>query len=259
LQIGETDQSAICNLQSAIGHAVVTVHDTGIGIDREVLPRVFDTFTQADRSLNRSRGGLGLGLALVKGLVEMHGGAVRAESEGHGRGSAFTFRLPLSTGEPAPVLPAEAAPVEVVGQRVLIVEDNRDAADALHDLLEMQGYEVEVAYTGRDGLDLAGRFRPEVVLCDLGLPELDGYEVGRALRRDAQTRAARLIAISGYGQEEDRRRSRAAGFDMHLTKPVDIALIRQILAAPLPRERDWDPGTPASSSGDEVRSGEPTE
>jgi PAS domain S-box-containing protein len=238
-------------------HGVVSVRDTGIGMDPEILSSVFETFTQADRSLARSRGGLGLGLALVKGLVELHGGEVSAESAGPGRGSVFTIRLPLIEAAEAIALPAPAPAAGAVSLRVLVVEDNRDAADALHDLLELAHHEVEVAYSGRDGVELAVRFRPDVVLCDLGLPEMDGYAVARALRQRPETRDTWLIAVTGYGQEEDRRRCHEAGFDLHVTKPVDIARIRQILASP-PRG-GGELETEAQKPGDEVRSVGPTE
>jgi CheY-like chemotaxis protein len=195
-----------------------------------MLPRVFETFTQADRSLERSKGGLGLGLALVKGLVELHGGQVSAASEGAGRGAVFTFWLPLATGEitPAPVPPG---PVAGGALRVLIVEDNRDVADSLRLVLEATGHTAEVAYTGPEAVEAAKKFRPAVVLCDLGLPGgMSGHEVARALRQDPATANVRLIAISGYGQPEDRERARAAGFDLHLTKPVAPDALQRALA-----------------------------
>lgn len=207
----------------------ITVLDTGIGISPEMLPHLFETFMQADRSLDRSQGGLGLGLALVKGLVELHGGTVRADSEGPGHGSEFTFRLPLVC---EPVGPREAPAPAISAEehlRILVVEDNRDAAETLRDILEMFGHEVEVAYSGPAGVEAARQFRPEVVLCDLGLPGMDGYAVATELRRDPSTASAGIIAISGYGQEEDRRRSQEAGFDLHLTKPVDPAELQRLL------------------------------
>jgi CheY-like chemotaxis protein len=214
------------------GRAVVTVSDRGIGIGAELFPRLFDPVSQADRSLDRSRGGLGLGLSLVKGLVELHGGEVLAESPGPGRGATFTVRLPLKDEPPAltggaPLSARAAAPV-----RVLIVEDNRDAADSLQMLLELLGHAVAVAYTGTDGVRLAREWRPDVVLCDIGLPGLDGYGVADELRHDPATAGARLVAVTGYGQDEDRLRSRQAGFDHHLTKPVDPAALQPLLVRP---------------------------
>jgi PAS domain S-box-containing protein len=214
----------------AAGEAVLTVEDSGIGMEPDILARLFEPFSQADGSLDRSRGGLGLGLALVKGLVELHGGDVRAASAGRGSGSAFTIHLPLPETEPAvagidAVVPAVARPL-----RILVVEDNRDAADSLRMLLELAGYPVEVAYTGWDGLEIACRFHPQVALCDIGLPGgMDGYALARALRGDEETAGAHLIAISGYGQEEDQRLAREAGFDRHLTKPVEPAALMRLL------------------------------
>jgi PAS domain S-box-containing protein len=211
--------------------ATVTVRDTGIGISSEMLPHVFEPFTQADRSLDRTRGGLGLGLALVKQLVELHGGEVRAESDGPGCGAAFSFWLPLDR-QPAPV-EAEAAPAGTAAgsRRVLVVEDNRDAAETLRELLELFGHTVAIAYSGPAGLEAAREFLPEVVLCDLGLPGMDGYAVATELRRDPATAATRLVAVSGYGQAEDRDRSQEAGFDVHLTKPVDLAELERLITA----------------------------
>jgi PAS domain S-box-containing protein len=208
--------------------AEIRVRDSGIGIEPEILPHVFDTFAQADRTLERSSGGLGLGLALVKGLVALHGGEAQAESDGIGCGAEFTVRLPAiaapDAGGPAPVHRRSAGPL-----RVLIVEDHRDAAESLRDLLELSGCTVQVAYSGRRGVETARQFRPDVVLCDLGLPELNGYEVAAALRADPTTATARLIALSGYGREEDQLRCRQAGFDLHLTKPVDFAELERLL------------------------------
>ena len=211
------------------GQAVLAVEDSGIGMEPEILDRLFEPFSQADGSLDRSRGGLGLGLALVKGLVDLHGGDVRAESAGRERGSTITLRLPLD-GE------SEALHEEAVSTgsrrslRVLVVEDNRDTADSLRLLLELAGYTVEVAYTGAEGVERARRFRPEVALCDIGLPGgMDGYALARALRGSPETAGLHLIAISGYGQEEDQRQARESGFDRHLTKPVDPTALLKLL------------------------------
>jgi PAS domain S-box-containing protein len=210
--------------------ATLTVRDTGVGIDPEMLPRLFDVFAQADRSLARSKGGLGLGLALVKGLAELHGGRVRAASAGPGRGAEFTVTLPLEP-EPAALAQRPAPPARARGRlRVLIVEDNRDTADSLRLMLEVYGHEVRVAYTGPDGVRAAAEWRPDVVVCDIGLPGLDGYGVVSALRRNPATAAARVIAVTGYGSEEDQSRSRAVGFDEHLTKPVDPETLISALA-----------------------------
>jgi CheY-like chemotaxis protein len=218
-------------LTAESGRATVSVRDTGIGVAPELLPSIFDTFIQADHSLARSRGGLGLGLPLVKGLVELHGGQVRAASPGLGQGTEVQFWLPLLARPRTPArTPVPAVPT---GRklRVLIVEDSHDTARTLRLLLTRFGHEVSMAHSGPAGVAAARQGRPDVVLCDLGLPEMDGYEVARALRRDPATASARLIAVSGYGQEEDRRRSEQAGFDLHLTKPVDPLELQRLLAS----------------------------
>jgi signal transduction histidine kinase/CheY-like chemotaxis protein len=211
--------------------AQVTVRDTGIGIAPDMLPRVFELFAQAEQSRSRSRGGLGLGLALVRGLVELHGGEARAASAGPGQGAEFTIGLPVSQ-------PAAAAGVAAAGDiparhplRILVVEDNRDAAETMRVLLELSGHQVVVAHSGSRGVESAREFRPEVVLCDLGLPGMDGLAVARALRQDEATASAHLIAMTGYGSEADQQQCRDAGFDRHLTKPVDPEELQRILAA----------------------------
>jgi CheY-like chemotaxis protein len=203
-------------------------------MEADMLVRLFEPFSQADRSLHRARGGLGLGLALVKGLVEMHGGAVRAGSRGQGQGSEFTVALPLSQAPPRPERVLADRPGGGRSLQVLIVEDNVDAAESLLRLLRLYGHQVEVAHTGSAGVAAAARVRPDVVLCDVGLPgELDGHGVARALRADPEQAGATLIALSGYGQEEDQRKARQAGFDRHLTKPVDPqALVRLLDTLP---------------------------
>jgi CheY-like chemotaxis protein/two-component sensor histidine kinase len=209
--------------------AILSVRDEGVGIEPQMLPRLFDVFAQADRSLDRSRGGLGLGLALVKGLTELHGGGARAFSEGPGRGAELVVWLPLAE-EPAPVAPPTGKPdVSAERRRVLVVEDSKDAAEALRVLLELHGHEVRVAHTGPQGVEAAKGWRPDVVLCDIGLPGLDGYGVARELRRHPTTARARLLALTGYGQEEDKRRSREAGFDHHLVKPADPEELQRLL------------------------------
>ena len=202
-----------------------------------MLPRVFDAFAQADPARAHSQEGLGLGLALVKGLVQRHGGQVRAESDGPGRGARFTITLPLSDA-PSALEPARpAAPVPGGPLRILIIEDHPDAAETLRELLELFDCTVEIARNGLEGIEAAARFRPEVVLCDLGLPVLDGYGVAAALRTLPETAHVRLIALSGRGQEEEQRRAREAGFDLHLTKPIDFAELRELLeVAPVHRE-----------------------
>ena len=211
--------------------AVLEVADTGLGIDPETLKRLFEPFAQADRSLDRSRGGLGLGLALVKGMVELHGGEVSAHSDGPGKGSRFTVKFPLDEREvvaDGPPQPSDAAGRGC--RKVLIIEDNKDAADSLSEALGLSGHRVAVAYDGTAGLAMAREFHPEVIICDIGLPgDMDGYAVARALRRDAVTASAFLIALTGYAQPEDQRQALAAGFDAHLAKPPSIEKIKEIL------------------------------
>jgi signal transduction histidine kinase/CheY-like chemotaxis protein len=233
--------------------AAVTVRDTGIGIDPAMLPHVFESFAQAGRDPVRNRGGLGLGLALVKGLVELHGGEVRAESAGLGKGAAFTLTLPLAQTEAARVQTDEAPGRSAPRRCILVVDDNRDAAETLRDLLEMAGHRVALAYSGPAAIEAARRILPEVILCDIGLPGLDGYEVARAVREHAGTAGARLIAVSGFGQEEDRRRSQEAGFERHLTKPINYEELEQLLAesaaGPSPEARSSRPAPGRLASG----------
>jgi signal transduction histidine kinase len=214
--------------------AEVAVRDTGIGIGPDTLPCLFETFAQADRSLDRSRGGLGLGLALVKGLAELHGGEVRAASAGPGCGAELTVRLPA---EPELVALSEmpTGPTRTGKRlRILVVEDHRDAADSLRMLLELYEHEVTVAYSGPDGVKAAEQWQPDVILCDIGLPGLDGYGVASRLRQNPSTAKARLIAVTGYGAEDDRRRSQEVGFDAHLVKPVDPDALQGVLLQAAP-------------------------
>lgn len=207
---------------------VISVRDNGSGIDAELLPNVFELFTQATPTLDRSRGGLGLGLSLVKSLVERHGGQVHAFSDGLGRGSEFVVRLPLSSGDPTARDGSNTQPATGDGVWVLVVEDNDDARDTMQLLLEMWGYAVETASDGQEGLDKALARQPAVAIVDIGLPKLDGYEVARQIR--ARTDGPpRLIAVTGYGQPEDRRQALAAGFDHHLPKPVNAEELALLL------------------------------
>jgi PAS domain S-box-containing protein len=211
------------------GKAVIRVRDNGTGIAPEVLPTLFEPFAQAKQTLARSEGGLGLGLALVKALVEMHGGSVIAASEGRGRGAAFTIRLPLYVAG-AQTMPREGLARAVVPHRVLVIEDSHDAANILRDVLEFENHVVEVAYSGSDGIEKARAFHPDVVLCDIGLPEMDGYEVARAMRADPDLGQIALIALSGYAQPEDVATAKEAGFDAHLAKPPGIDTLERALA-----------------------------
>jgi signal transduction histidine kinase/DNA-binding response OmpR family regulator len=229
--------------------AVFRVVDNGIGVSREMLTKVFDLFTQVDRSLDRSQGGLGVGLTLVRKLVELHGGRVEAASDGAGRGSEFIVRLPVGAGVSPPVSP----PLPRADRRspgrvsVLVVDDNADAANSLALLLQYKGHDVRTAHDGESALELAAIFRPQVVLLDLGLPELDGYEVARRMRAARETRAAQLIAISGYGQEEHRRRCFDAGFDRHFVKPIDVeTLMRAVAETGVPADPAVESAVPGS-------------
>ncbi|MFC5548892.1 PAS domain S-box protein [Massilia aerilata] len=215
------------------GHAVVSVRDTGIGIPPEALGRVFDMFAQAHRAVGRGQGGLGIGLTMVRSLVEMHHGSVEAHSAGGGMGSEFLVRLPLAAqDDERPERPgaAQAQPhAPFAGQRILVVDDNRDAADTLGLLLEADGAEVRVVYDGRSALAMAESFMPSSVLLDIGMPVMDGYEVARRLRQDERFAGMRIIALTGWGQDADRRQTRNRGFTHHLTKPVSLEELHGIL------------------------------
>jgi PAS domain S-box-containing protein len=221
------------------GEAVISVQDSGVGLSHDMLPRVFDMFAQVDRSVARAQGGLGIGLALVKQLVEMHGGTVEAHSEGVGSGCRFVVRLPLvaarlpaalATATPPPRVPAGATPAAAPGVlRVLVVDDNVDSAESLAEVLEMSGHQVRVAHDGPAALVVAGEFRPQAIVLDIGLPGLSGHEVAKRIRGEDWGRAIHLVALSGWGQAEDRKRSREAGFDAHFVKPVDLDELEAVL------------------------------
>ena len=209
--------------------AVLRVTDTGVGIAPEMLPRVFELFTQAATSMDRTGGGLGIGLSVTRRLVEMHDGSITADSDGLGQGARFTVRLPVESG--AVIVQAAPTPGTSPARRILIIEDNDDARESLRFVLEALGHEVLEARDGPEGLAVATGADPDVILVDLGLPGLDGYEVARAIRaRDARRRTT-VIAVTGYGQAEDRRRSKEAGFDAHLVKPVSHGALLSLIAA----------------------------
>jgi CheY-like chemotaxis protein len=214
------------------GLAVIRVGDTGIGLAADQLSRIFELFAQVDNSLERAREGLGLGLTLVKNLVEMHSGTVEAHSAGLGRGSEFVLRLPLLRGIPSapPPQPCSVEPAATVPLRILVADDNRDSADSLAMLLELAGHSVEVAYDGLEAVEKAGVLPIHIVLLDIGMPRLNGYEAARRIREQRQ-QGLKLVALTGWGQEEDRRRSEKAGFDAHLVKPVDLAALTKLLAS----------------------------
>jgi len=209
------------------GDAVLTVTDNGIGIPLELQPRVFDLFVQGERALDRAQGGLGIGLSVVRRLVEMHGGSISVHSEGAGRGSRFEMRLPLlERAAPAEV---DAPSVEVTPRRILVVDDNEDAADSLTMVLQLDGHEVACAYTAEDALVLAPAFRPEVALLDVGLPRMDGYELAQRMRALPGFERVHLVALTGYGRPGDRDRALAAGFDSHLVKPAEYRTLQEII------------------------------
>lgn len=211
--------------------AVIRVRDNGMGIAPELLPRVFELFTQAERTLDRSQGGLGIGLTIVRRLVELQGGSVEAYSEGPGRGSEFVLRIAVAGPRHDAEKPAHAELQSETARalRVLVVDDHADSADSLSLILIHLGHNVQTAYDGKIALAIARSFRPDVVLCDLGLPLMDGYEVARQLRELPETRDALLVALTGYGQEEDKNRSVKAGFHYHLIKPVGPESLQHVL------------------------------
>jgi CheY-like chemotaxis protein len=216
---------------------VVKVKDNGIGIAPEMLPHVFDLFTQAPGTLDRSQGGLGIGLTLVKKLVAMHGGSVAVASEGLGRGSEFTIKLP-TLGKDSKQKPeniegestATEPSAETLSARILVVDDNKDAVHSLAMLLRSSGHDVRTATDGLSALSIAREFRPKFVFLDIGMPDMSGYELLSTLREEESTSKATFIAISGFGRPQDRKRSRDAGFDHHLLKPVDLETLLSILS-----------------------------
>jgi PAS domain S-box-containing protein len=213
--------------EAAEKRAVIQIADTGVGMAPEMLSRLFQPFSQADSTLDRSKGGLGLGLALAKGLAKLHGGDVTANSAGLGQGAEFVVRLPLAMEKPATPQPGASATKS--HRRVLVIEDNLDAADSLRDVLAFGEHEIEVAYNGPDGIAKARKFRPEVVLCDIGLPGMDGYEVARTFRADATLKGAFLVALTGYALPEDLERAQAAGFARHIAKPPSLEKLEEII------------------------------
>jgi PAS domain S-box-containing protein len=226
-QIGLTARLLDCEV-------LVCVRDSGIGLTEEQLPRLFEMFSQVSSSLERSQGGLGIGLSLVRGLVELHGGQISAASEGLGKGSEFSVRLPVVDSAAAPAAPAAAEQqgfTALPGRKILVADDNHDAASMLALLLRLSGHEVEVAHDGREAVDTAAAFQPDVLLLDIGMPQMSGYDVARHIRRQPWGRTALLVALTGWGQEDDKRRAADAGFDHHLTKPVDPAALTKLLSS----------------------------
>jgi CheY-like chemotaxis protein len=212
----------------------VTVRDTGIGIPAEILPRIFEMFMQGDRLPDRAQSGLGIGLTLAKRIIDLHGGTITAHSDGLGHGSAFIVRLP-AVREPSPVRPHAPREPEctasTVSRRILVVDDERISAASLGKLLRIKGHEIRTAHDGLEAVEVADEFRPDVVLLDIGLPKMNGYEVAQRIRHQPWGQAMVLIALTGWGQETDRQRSKEAGFDHHLVKPVNLSALLPLLAS----------------------------
>ena len=233
-------------LEQEGGDAVIRVCDTGIGIAADVLPRVFDLFSQAERSLDRAQGGLGIGLTLVRRIVELHGGTVEAKSPGVGSGTEFVLRLPAAYrahGQVASPAQHPRRPPEQHPARVLILEDNADTAESLTMLLEVLGHHVRVVADGASGLEAARANVPDIMLVDIGLPKVNGYDVARAVRADAKLKHVVLVALTGYGRAEDKSKAMGAGFDYHLTKPVDINTLGHVVARLATHEGAHQPTT----------------
>lgn len=211
---------------------VVKVKDDGMGIPSDMLPKIFDMFTQVDRSLERSRSGLGIGLSLVRGLVEMHGGTVEAYSEGPGKGSEFVVRLSIAVApvqEPSQPIGRDTG-THVSKYRILVVDDNKDSALSLAMMLKIMGHNTWTAHDGIEAIEAVTRFRPDVALLDIGLPKVNGYDVCRRIRDQPWGAGIVLIALTGWGYEEDKRRSKEAGFNFHMVKPVDPAALEKLLS-----------------------------
>jgi len=230
----------VLRAQTVDGCAEITVRDTGVGIEADALPRIFEMFAQAKSSLDRAEGGLGIGLALVKGLVELHGGTVEAKSDGAGQGALFSVRLPLPTAVDAlerdDRLPAKVSAAQRM--RILVADDNRDAAASLATLLELDGHEVAVVHDGEAALESAAAWTPHVALLDIGMPKRNGYEVAQHIRAAPWGQAMKLVAVTGWGQAEDKRRAREAGFDRHFTKPLDLDALGAFLGDAVGARRD---------------------
>ena len=216
---------------------VVRVRDDGVGIEPDKMTRIFEPFTQGDTTLEKATGGLGIGLALAKQLVGMHGGSISATSAGAGKGTEFTVRLPLGQTPPPPETPPRRPRETSAARRVLVVDDNRDSASTLASLLRMSGNEVDLAHDGEEAVNQAEQLRPDVVILDIGLPKLNGYEACRRIREQAWGRSMVLVALTGWGQQEDRQRALEAGFDHHMVKPVDYEKLARVLALDVPQGR----------------------
>jgi CheY-like chemotaxis protein len=215
------------------GDAVISVRDTGVGIAPDVLPRIFDMFMQADRSIDRARGGLGVGLTVARRLVELHGGSISAGSDGLGKGSTFTVRIPVSAAQATSGPEASlrsGVKNTLASHRILVADDNRDAAESLAALLRMVGHDVRIAYDGVEAVGLADEYHPDTIVLDIGMPKMNGYEVAQKMRAKTWGKDAMIIALSGWGQEDDKRRSHEVGIDHHLVKPLEPASLLELLA-----------------------------
>jgi CheY-like chemotaxis protein len=244
-----TDPQGRIELRAQVENAelVIAVSDNGIGLSEDARPRLFTMFSQVNSAIDRAEGGLGIGLALAKGLVTLHGGRIEARSEGLGRGSEFIIRLPHKALALSSVL-TDAADVTrkrnaAIRARVLVVDDNRDAAESLAMVLRLAGYSVSVAFNGLTALELGARERPRAAIIDIGMPDMSGHEVARRMRLEAWGRNAVLIALTGWGQEEDKQAARASGFDEHFTKPVDLDHLARLLASRLNRDAEISGGS----------------
>jgi PAS domain S-box-containing protein len=220
------------SVEASSSEVTIRVRDNGIGIPEDMIGQVFDLFTQVDDSLERSHSGLGIGLTIVKRLVEMHGGQVTARSEGPGKGTEFVVILPRLATPPAAQRPPDAERAPGPRHRILVVDDNRDAAESMAMMLEFLGHETRAANAGNEALEMVETFRPDTILLDIGMPGMNGYETCRRLRTTSRGREVVVIAVTGWGQDDDRERSREAGFDHHLTKPVELASLQDLLARP---------------------------
>jgi signal transduction histidine kinase/CheY-like chemotaxis protein len=231
-----TDAGGQIRVQAELGkeNVIVTVQDNGIGISPELLPQLFEMFSQATTALERSEGGLGIGLSLARGLMLLHGGTIEARSPGLGKGSEFIITLPLAhvepTGNPEPASPTGAPVIDPKRLRVLVADDNQDNADSCTMLLQMSGHEVRTAYSGGEALLITSKFDPQVIILDIGMPDMNGYQVAGQIRAAKGGEAIVLIAVTGWGQTEDKRKALAAGFDHHLTKPVDFEALQTLIA-----------------------------
>ncbi len=232
----------------ADGAAELRVTDDGCGIAAAVLPHIFDLFTQEGRSLDHAQGGLGIGLTVVRSLVELHGGTVKATSPGLGLGSEFSVVIPLMANPPLEIPATSGEPLEAPGQslRIVLIDDNVDANDSLNAVLRIMGHDVSTAFDGKAGFELIRDTRPQIVVCDIGLPGMDGYQIITRLRETSTDPMPAMIALTGYGQPEDRARALAAGFDHHLTKPVDVEGLLRLIAAQAERLRTRPTPPPAA-------------